>query len=124
LTATKILIVDDNVDAASSFADLLSISGRVVKIANNGWEALGIVANWPPHCVVLDIGMPLLDGFGTIDALRACPAYTRLPVIALTARSEREISEQLQHSGFSAYLQKPADFSGILAIIRTLTSNT
>jgi CheY-like chemotaxis protein len=90
---------------------LLEIRGYAVAEACNGEEALAMVEQTPPDILLLDIGMPVLDGFAVVRKLRENPRFAALPVVAVTAYAMQGDSEKIMESGFDGYLSKPVNSS-------------
>ena len=103
----KILIVEDNPVNRELLRELLEMQDYEVFEACNGEEALTTLAGLRPDLVILDLGMPVLDGFGTIQRIRADPALAQLPVLAATAYAMRGDREKTLDAGFDGYLSKP-----------------
>ena len=82
---SKILIAEDNLVNRELLRELLEIRGHTVAEACDGEEALRVIEQTQPDLVLLDIGMPLLDGFGVIRNIRENPRFASMPVVALTA---------------------------------------
>jgi len=100
-----ILIVDDSDSICAAIASYLEISGYRALTALDGGEALGAARRERPDAILLDIMMPVLDGWGTIRQLKATPETAHIPVLALTALRLPEL--QVQQAGFAGYLSKP-----------------
>ncbi len=116
--APSVLVVDDNEDAAVSLAMLLEMSGHRVQTAFDGESAIGAVASMTPDVVVLDIGMPGIDGYETARRLRALPAIGEsLRLIALTGWGQQEARDRSRAAGFDAHLVKPVAFDELTAVI-------
>ena len=105
----RVLVVDDNVDAADTVAMFLRIEGHVVQTAADGHEALASAATFEPEVVVLDIGLPLVDGYEVARRLRQLPATRQALMVALTGYGQAADREQAQAAGFDLHLVKPAD---------------
>jgi signal transduction histidine kinase len=105
----RVLVVDDNLDAADTVAMFLRIDGHVVLTARDGQEALSCAAAFAPDVVVLDIGLPLLDGYAVARGLRQLPQTQHALLIALTGYGQKGDQLQAQQSGFDRHLIKPAD---------------
>lgn len=112
----KILVVDDNVDAANLTADILRVFGLNVAVAYGGAEALAAVENEIPDVVFLDLGMPLMDGYAVAKALRARPALQALKIVALTAWGDQAAREKTRAAGFDLHLTKPAQIAELVNI--------
>jgi two-component system, sensor histidine kinase len=105
----RILIADDNRDAAESLAMLLSLAGHEVRVAHDGRAALDVAENFQPNAAILDIGMPRLDGYEVAQGLRQAAGGSAICLIALTGRG-RDRDRQLAHkAGFNHYQIKPID---------------
>jgi CheY-like chemotaxis protein/anti-sigma regulatory factor (Ser/Thr protein kinase) len=105
----RVLVVDDNVDAASSLAEVLRIDGHVVETVHTSEGALERLGESTPDIVLLDIGLPGMDGYQVAQKIRESNQTTRL--IALTGYGQPEDMERSLAAGFDAHLVKPVDFS-------------
>jgi CheY-like chemotaxis protein len=105
----KVLVVDDNADAAESLAALLSISGHDTRMAHDGPEALQQAERFHPDIVFLDIGMPTLDGLETAKLIRRQPWGKHMVLVALTGWGQSEDRRRSKDAGFNHHLVKPAD---------------
>ena len=106
---SKILIAEDNPVNRELLRELLEVRGHAVVEACDGEEALRIIEQTQPDLVLLDIGMPLLDGFGVIRKIRENPRFASMPVVAVTAYAMRGDREKILSSNFDGYLSKPVD---------------
>ncbi|SEO33157.1 PAS domain-containing protein [Duganella sp. CF517] len=116
----RILVVDDNADAAQTLASLLEFKGHSIRVANDGIEALEVVQDWIPEVGLIDIGMPNLNGYELAQALRNNPALDGMALIALTgwgAENDRALSRE---AGFAEHLTKPVDVDAIEAVLGKL----
>ncbi len=104
-----ILIVDDNIDSARSMAALQSRRGHETRTAFTGPEALAVAADFHPEVVLLDIGLPDMDGYEVARQLRLMPTLSGAFLVAITGYSGAEARAQAQLAGFDEYLVKPAD---------------
>jgi two-component system, cell cycle response regulator DivK len=102
-----ILIAEDNPTNRELLRELLENRGYTVAEACNGQEALAMVEQAPPDILLLDIGMPVLDGFGVVRKLRENPHFASLPVVAVTAYAMQGDRDNILNSGFDGYLSKP-----------------
>jgi two-component system cell cycle response regulator DivK len=102
-----VLIAEDNPTNRELLRELLEIRGYAVAEACNGEEALAMVEQAPPDILLLDIGMPLLDGFAVVRKLRENPRFASLPVVAVTAYAMQGDRDKIMTSGFDGYLSKP-----------------
>ena len=106
---TKILIAEDNPVNRELLRELLEIRGYVVEEACDGEEALRMIERAQPDLLLLDIGMPLVDGFGVVSKIRENPRLASLPVVAVTAYAMQGDREKILNSGFNGYLSKPVN---------------
>ena len=120
LPARRILIVDDNRDAAQSLGMVLKFLGADVQIAHDGHEALESVRAYEPGVVFLDIGMPGMDGFEVARRIRANGASPRPAIIALTGWGQEGDRQRAREAGFDHHLVKPADVAAIQVLLAAL----
>jgi len=107
----RILVADDNRDAAESLALQLQLAGHDVRTANDGIEALEVAQNFEPHIVLLDLGMPKMDGYEAARAMRLRPWGTTATIIALTGWGQPQDRQRSTDAGFDAHLVKPVSES-------------
>jgi len=105
----RILIVDDNTDAARSLATLQQRRGHETRTAFNGPDAVSTAAEFLPDVVLLDIGLPGMDGFEVARRIRAHPALAGALIIAMSGYGRDEDRAEAKRAGFDEYLVKPAD---------------
>ena len=105
----RVLVVDDNIDSAQSLGSLLSIMGHEVRLAHDGLEALSAAESFRPNVVMLDIGMPRLNGYEACRAIRARPWAAGVRVIALTGWGQPDDRQRSLDAGFDQHLVKPVD---------------
>ncbi len=114
--AKKILIVDDNVDAADLTAAVLRLHGLEVDVAYGGPEGLAAAKATAPSVIFLDIGMPVMDGYQVATALRSDEAFRGVKIVALTAWGDAAAREKSKAAGFDLHVTKPADYRNLLDI--------
>ena len=117
VSGRRILIVDDNRDAASSLAMLLELSGNEVGTAHDGVSAVDTAAAFHPDVVLLDIGLPGLDGYEVARRLRDEPWGKRIMLIAVTGRGEYEDRQRSRGAGFDAHLVKPIEHASLMKLL-------
>jgi signal transduction histidine kinase len=105
----RVLVVDDNRDAAESTAALLRLEGHEVKTVADGAQALASIKVFDPHVIVLDIGLPGLDGFEVARRLRVRGDTRHALLIAVTGYGQREDRQRASEAGFDYYFVKPTD---------------
>jgi CheY-like chemotaxis protein len=113
----RILVADDNQDAADSLAMLLSLEGHAVRVAHGGRAAIALAQSFRPQVVLLDIGMPELDGYGTARLLRKESWGAEIGLIALTGWGQEEDKNRAYESGFNAHLTKPVDIDQLRELL-------
>lgn len=107
--ARRVLIVDDNRDAAESLAMLVEVLGGEPHVCFDGASALAAFDDHAPHLVLLDLTMPDMSGFEVVRRLRERGAHGRARLVALSGRAEDECRRQSLEAGFDAHLVKPVD---------------
>jgi PAS domain S-box-containing protein len=105
-----ILVTDDSVDAATSLGMLLELHGHAVRIAHDGAEAVAAVAESRPDVVLLDIGMPRMNGYEAARRIRAMPGGESIRLVALTGWGQAEDRRRTREAGFDAHVTKPVAF--------------
>jgi two-component system CheB/CheR fusion protein len=103
----RILVVDDSADGRESMAELLRLAGYRVAEAADGPEALRVATEFRPDVVLLDIGLPGMDGFEVARRLRELPETRMATLIALTGYGQREMQDRSKKVGFDHHLVKP-----------------
>ncbi|XYJ12399.1 hybrid sensor histidine kinase/response regulator [Telluria sp. B2] len=116
----KILVVDDNADAAQSMADLLRARRHVVDVANDGYQALEMIQALDPEVVFLDIGMPGLDGYEVASRVRRMPGYAHPMLVALTGWGAEHDLARARRAGFDHHLTKPAHIDAVEQLLASL----
>jgi PAS domain S-box-containing protein len=106
-TGRRVLLIDDNVDAAESLREVLELGGHRVVVASNGPDGLARARAHKPEVVVCDIGLPAMDGYAVARAFRADAALREIRLIALSGYAAAEDLEQSRAAGFEAHLAKP-----------------
>jgi signal transduction histidine kinase len=116
----RILLADDNQDALESLATLLRCEGHVVFTASDGVEALQLAAQCQPEVMLLDIGMPKLDGYEVAKQVRTQPWGSATVLIALTGWGQDDDRRRSREVGFNSHLVKPLDFDSLTVILARL----
>ncbi len=104
---SRVLIVEDYDDAREMYAAYLSSSGFEMQQAANGQDAIRQALEAPPDIVVMDLSMPVMDGWETVRRLRTDERTAGIPVVALTGNVLTEYSRRARQSGFNGFLTKP-----------------
>jgi PAS domain S-box-containing protein len=118
--AARILVVDDNADAAESLAMWLEVAGYAVEMARDGLEAVVTAERFRPHLVLLDIGMPGLDGYGACRRIREQTWGKGMRIIALTGWGQDDDRRKSGASGFDDHLVKPVDPAALRRLLSEL----
>jgi CheY-like chemotaxis protein len=117
---TTVLVAEDNIVNRELMRELLEVRGYQVTEACDGLEALEMLEQTRPDILLLDLGMPKLDGFGVVRKIRDNPRLVDLPVLAVTAYAMRGDREQVLNAGFDGYLSKPIDAAALATEIERL----
>jgi signal transduction histidine kinase len=120
LDAQRVLVVDDNEDAADSLGMLLLTLGAEVRVVYDGASALASAAEWRPSVVLLDLGMPAMDGWEVARRLRRDPAVKDSKLIALTGWGQNKDRERTESAGFDHHLIKPVDIDELQALLASV----
>ena len=113
----RVLVVDDNEDAAVMLAEVLQAVGHEVQLALDAAEAIRLVRNFSPEVAILDIGLPVMDGYALAFRLREELGEAAPRMIAVTGYGQQHDLERSRRSGFSAHLVKPVDVLQLLALV-------
>ncbi|MBI3650513.1 MAG: PAS domain S-box protein [Acidobacteria bacterium] len=116
----RILVADDNVDSADSMAILLGIMGNEVRTANDGLAAVKETMGFRPDVILLDIGMPEMNGYDACRRIRELPEGKEVVIIALTGWGQDEDRRQSQEAGFTHHLVKPVDLGALEKLLDKL----
>ncbi|WP_426177256.1 ATP-binding protein [Massilia sp. TWR1-2-2] len=117
-SALSILLVDDNVDSAEMMRDLLVALGHTVELAHDGASALALAALRTPNVMILDIGLPDMDGAELARRLRALPALAHTRLVAHTGYGAPHDREKTSEAGFDFHLVKPVAMADLQAALR------
>ena len=116
----RILVVDDNRDAATSLAMLLTMTGNTVRIAYDGAEAVDAAGEFRPQVVLLDIGLPKLNGYDAARAIRREPWGQDMVLIAVTGWGQAEDKRRSAEAGFDQHMTKPVDPQCVMKLLAEL----
>ena len=119
----RLLVVDDNVDSAMTLGMLLRASGHETQIVHDGIAVLEAALNYRPQVVVLDIGLPGLNGFEVAKQLRLQPSLQNVLLVAMTGYGQESDRERSHEAGFDHHLVKPVNFGQVLQILATASEN-
>jgi CheY-like chemotaxis protein len=116
----KILVADDNQVSRELIREVLEDSSQRVLEAENGEEAIEKIVSENPDIVLLDIQMPIFDGYEVLRRVRSDPRFREIPFVALTAYAMKEDREKALASGFNAYVTKPIDGASLRIRIKQM----
>ena len=118
--ARKVLVDDDNRDAAQLLTMALSHHGHNVQVAHDGLEGLKLTESFQPQVVLLDIGLPGLNGYEVAKRIRKEPWGSQIFLVALTGWGQAEDQARSEEAGFDKHLVKPVQLSVIFDLLREL----
>lgn len=117
--ARRILVVDDNVDSAESLSLLMEMEGHQTEVAHDGPEAILRAEQFLPHVILLDIGLPGMDGYAVARHLRSLPNLKQPMLIAISGYGQARDLQKSREAGFDQHLVKPADIQQLKALVAT-----
>jgi signal transduction histidine kinase len=120
--ALRILVVDDNQDSACSMTLLLELQGHQVQVAHAGQAALQLASQFNPDVILLDIGMPGMNGYEVAKHLRSQPAFSDTLLIAVTGYGRASDVKQTESAGFDHHLVKPIDYDKLQSLLQARSS--
>jgi CheY-like chemotaxis protein len=113
----NVLVVDDNVDAAETMAELLKCLGHSAAVAFSASAALELARQSRPHLLFLDIGLPDMDGYELVRRMREAPETAQARIIALTGYGQPDDKARALQAGFDLHLVKPVGMDELISII-------
>jgi PAS domain S-box-containing protein len=117
MAARRVLVVDDNSDAASALEALLRSLGHETRVAYDGLQALRLAREFLPDVVLLDIGMPGLDGYEVARRLRALKSQSKVKIVAVTGWGQEADRQRSKEAGFDVHLVKPVDANDLARVL-------
>ena len=118
--ARRVLVVDDNVDSADMLAEVLRDVGHEVAVAHDPAAALALLEEFTPEIAILDIGLPIMDGYELAERIRATAGSGACRLIALTGYGQQYDRGRSTRTGFASHLVKPVDLDVLTHLIETL----
>ena len=119
---SQILVVDDNEDALDLLADGLRSAGHLVATAKDGPSALAVLKGFCPDVAILDIGLPVMDGYELAGRVRAQLGKAAPALIALTGYGQESDRERAREAGFARHLTKPIELGSLLGVLDAVRS--
>jgi PAS domain S-box-containing protein len=120
----RILVVDDNRDGAESLGMMLTLMGNELRTAHDGLEALDVAAAFRPDLILLDIGMPRLNGYDTARRIREQPWGKNTVLVALTGWGQEDDRQKSHDAGFDTHMVKPVDLAALEKLLANLKADT
>jgi CheY-like chemotaxis protein len=120
-TARRILIVDDNPDSAASLTLLLKMTGNETHTSHDGLEAVAAAERFRPDVVLLDIGLPKLNGYDACRRIREQPWGKSMVLVAVTGWGQEENRRKSQEAGFDHHMVKPVDYGTFMKLLASLS---
>lgn len=119
-TRLRILVVDDNRDNADGCTALLELAGHEVRAVYDPREAVDIAASFCPQVLLLDIGMPKLNGYELAERIRATPWGQKITLIAITGWGQKKDKRRAYATGFDHHLTKPFEMSDLIRVLESV----
>lgn len=116
----RVLVVDDNVDAATTLGELLKVLGHQPLVAHDAPSALELAREGAPQVALVDLGLPILDGFELIGRLRSLPGLNKLPAVAVTGYGQASDRARSQRAGFDRHVVKPVGLEDLRSLLASL----
>jgi PAS domain S-box-containing protein len=120
----RVLVVEDNHDAAKSIAMLLRTLGHTARVAHDGACAIQAALEFVPQVMLLDIGLPVIDGFQVAKRIRQEASLKNVVLVALTGYGQESDRQRTREAGFNHHLVKPADFANVQSILSAVAAAT
>ena len=117
MPSRRVLVVEDNLDAVKTLVALLKADGHEVEYAINGYAAMTMAVRFLPEVVILDLGLPGMNGFEVCSRLKKEPAFSSTMFIAVSGYASEQDREQSRAAGCDVHLAKPADPKTLLALV-------
>jgi CheY-like chemotaxis protein len=122
LDGTSVLVADDDPDNLEILAYIVSAEGATVRTARNAREALALLPTWKPDVLLLDIQMPVMNGYELLSAIRRRPDLRDVPAVAVTGMGYPSDKDRAFAAGFEAHMTKPFDGAALIVLVEWLAS--
>jgi len=113
----RVVVVDDNEDIRETTSDLLREFGHSVEVARNGEEGVALILDTEPDVAIVDVGMPVLDGYGVAQRVRAKLGADRVRLVAMTGFGLEKDRRKALEAGFDAHLVKPVEVGALMTVL-------
>jgi DNA-binding response OmpR family regulator len=113
----RLLVVEDHEDTAEMYRMLLELAGHEVRVARTGEQGLALLRDAPPDVVLIDVGLPDIDGYALARRVRAEPGGDRPHLVALTGHASTDDRDRARQAGFDHYFSKPVDLEALTALL-------
>ena len=120
---SRVLVIDDNIDAADTLRDALELGGRTVEVAYDGPEGLAKARVFEPQVVVCDIGLPGMDGYVVARAMRDDPLLRTAALVALTGYGRPDDVQRALDAGFDVHVTKPSTLEALEQLVDRLATH-
>ena len=120
LVSRRVLVVDDNADSADALALLLRLDGHLVETAHDGRRAVELAERFQPDAILLDLGMPGMNGYEVCEEIRSLPWGASVLMVAQTGWGQAQDRARTLEAGFDAHLTKPIDPDAVQEMLVTL----
>ena len=119
--ARNVLLVDDNHDIVDTLATLFEVSGYETTKAYDGYAACEAARERMPNVIILDLGMPWMDGYEAARAIRKMPGARDVAIIAVSGNTTAETTKKANAAGFTKHFAKPLDFGSLSAYLDSVS---
>ena len=123
-TLQRVLLVDDDPDSSEPLSLLLQAKGHETRVVTDGAAAISVADEFKPNCVLLDLGLPQMDGYEVARQLRKRPYGGGVVIVALTGWAGREIRTKAAEAGFDYHIVKPVNWDEVEKIVRGVVRST
>ena len=120
----RVLLVDDSPDSSEPLSLLLQAKGHETRVAIDGATAISVADEFRPDCVLLDLGLPQMDGYEVARRLRQRPYGAEMLLVALTGWAGKDVRSKAAEAGFDYHLVKPVDWDELEKIVQSVTRST
>jgi diguanylate cyclase len=120
LKGTGVLLADDDPESLDVLQEIAVQEGATVRTAIDAAEVLEILRTWTPDVILIDIGMPVVDGYELLKRIRGMPAAGSIPAVAVTGYAYERDKQLCIEAGFAGYIAKPFDVDELIQLVATL----